>query len=80
MITIIDEGIKVIAIFEDDCPSKSRPRQSGNSFNYNTMQPVKFRWRGRLYLIDETTYRCQAHCVRANSIRKFRAVHSNKLY
>ncbi len=47
MITIIDEEIKVIAIFEGDCPSNSHPNQSTDSFNYNTMQPVKFRWRGQ---------------------------------
>lgn len=42
--TVIDERIRVIAIFE-------------NSRCGETMRPVKFRWRGRLYPIEEITYR-----------------------
>ncbi|VAV83624.1 hypothetical protein MNBD_DELTA01-2135 [hydrothermal vent metagenome] len=54
MTTIVDETINVIAIFE------SPPRSGDSQPSHAAMRPVKFRWRGRLYPVEEITYRWQS--------------------
>ncbi len=56
MTTTIDETINVIAIFESPppCPGNDSPC-------YEAMRPVKFRWRGRLYPVEEITFRWQTN-------------------
>ena len=67
METIVDETIKVIAVFEgvesrDSGLSlrDSSPEDGTSPYNCGVMRPVKFKWRGRLYKIEEITYRWQS--------------------
>jgi hypothetical protein len=57
MITIVDEEIKVMAIFgssQTKTNAKTRPKPTDA-----TIRPVKFRWRGVLYPVIRVTYRWQ---------------------